>query len=239
MNEEELKARILHLRQVEKLSHRQIAAVLNIGRERVGQILGNTGCAKIMLKDSVVDKYAGLIARWYQQYPKLQGRQIYERLQSYGYQGSYVTIARMTREYRQTKPRAYHPLIFLPGEEAQVDWFFFRHEKIGYVAGFVYVLSYSRYAWGIFYPKTSFEFFLSGHMECFKHIGGLAHCHRYDNLKSVVIKREPQIEYNAQFLDFASFYGFKLHACNPYSGNEKDQAAYCTSLGRLGVSLVN
>lgn len=37
----------------------------------------------------------------------------------------------------------------------------------------------------------------------------------------MVIKREPQIEYNAQFLDFASFYGFKLHVCNPYSGNEK------------------
>jgi hypothetical protein len=90
------------------------------------------------------------------------------------------------------------------------------------VAGFVYVLSYSRYAWGIFYPKHSFEFFLAGHLECFKHIGGLAHCHRYDNLRSVVLKHTPQeIIYNPQFLDFARFYGFSLHACNPNSGNEK------------------
>jgi len=221
MNEEELKARITHLRQVEKLTHRQIAAALNIGRGRVGYILGNLGSAKKIPKELIVDKYVGLIAQWYKQYPKLQARQIYERLQSYGYQGSYITIARMTQVYRQTKQKAYHPLTFLPGEEAQVDWFFFKHDKLGYLAGFVYVLSYSRYAWGVFYPKTSFEFFLSGHLECFKHIGGLAHCHRYDNLKSVIIKREPQIEYNAQFLDFANFYGFKLHVCNPYSGNEK------------------
>jgi hypothetical protein len=62
---------------------------------------------------------------------------------------------------------------------------------------------------------------LAGHLECFKKIGGLARRHRYDNTKSVIIKREPTIEYNPQFLDFASFFGFSIHVCNPYSGNEK------------------
>ena len=99
MDEETLKAQVRHLREVEKLSHRQIAAAMNIGRDRVGQILGNAGCAKILLKESIVDKYVGLIAQWYQQYPKLKAKQIYERLASYGYNGSYVTIARMTRGY--------------------------------------------------------------------------------------------------------------------------------------------
>jgi hypothetical protein len=89
------------------------------------------------------------------------------------------------------------------------------------VAGFLYVLAYSRYAWGIFYPRTTFEFFLAGHLECFKHLGGLARRHRYDNLKSVVLAREAQIRYNPQFLEFARFFGFTIHACNPYSGNEK------------------
>lgn len=135
---------------------------------------------------------------------------------SYGYQGSYPSVARLSREHRKPKHSVYHPLTFLPGEEAQVDWFFLNHETMGQVAGFIYVLSYSRYAWGQFYPKTSFEFFLAGHLECFKHIGGLAHCHRYDNLKSVVLKRSPEIEYNPQFLDFARFYGFSIHLCNPY-----------------------
>lgn len=221
MNEESLVQRVLHLRQVEKLSQRQIAKSLGIGRKRVRRILNGSALAVSIPKVSILDEYNNLIAHWYKQYPNLKATQVYERLKAYGYQGGYVSVARFTRENRAPKQSAYHPLTFLPGEEAQIDWFFFNHEQLGQVAGFVYVLSYSRYAWGIFYPKTSFEFFLAGHLECFKHIGGLARRHRYDNLKSVVLKRAPEIEYNPQFLDFARFYGFSIYVCNPYSGNEK------------------
>jgi transposase len=221
MNEESLVQRVLHLRQVEKLTQRQISKVLGIGRKRINRILNGAGSAISIPKASILDEYDQLIAHWYKQHPLLKATQVYERLKGYGYQGGYVSVARFTREDRAPKHSAYHPLTFLPGEEAQVDWFFFKHERLGQVAGFLYVLSYSRYAWGIFYPKTSFEFFLAGHLECFKHIGGLARCHRYDNLKSVVLKRSPEIEYNPQFLDFARFYSFSIHVCNPYSGNEK------------------
>jgi transposase len=221
MNEESLVQRVLHLRQVEKLSQRQISEALGIGRKRVRRILDGPLDASSIPKVSILDGYDNLVAEWYRQYPRLKAAQVYERLMGYGYKGAYASVARFTREHRQPKKDAYHPLTFLPGEEAQIDWFFFNHERIGQAAGFLYLLSYSRYAWGIFYPKTSFEFFLSGHIECFKHIGGLAHRHRYDNLKSVVLKRSPSIEYNPQFLDFARFYGFSIHVCNPYSGNEK------------------
>jgi transposase len=221
MNEESLVNRVLHLSQVERLTQRQIADSLGIGRKRVRRILKGEGDASAIPKASILDEYTGLIAHWYKQYPRLQAAQVYERLKEYGYKGGYVSVARLTREYRQPKQDAYHPLVFLPGEEAQIDWFFFNHRNFGQVAGFLYLLSYSRYAWGIFYPRTSFEFFLAGHLECFRHIGGLAHRHRYDNLKSVVLKRSPEIEYNPQFLDFARFYGFSIHVCNPYSGTEK------------------
>ncbi|MDP2913676.1 MAG: IS21 family transposase [Candidatus Omnitrophota bacterium] len=221
MSEESLTSRVLHLRQVEKLSQRQIAESLGIGRKRVRRILKGSDEARAIPKKSVLDEYNNLIAHWYKQHPRLKATQVYERLKTYGYSGGYVSVARLTRDERTPKNNAYYPLTFLPGEEAQVDWFFFNNEQIGQVAGFLYVLSYSRYAWGIFYPKTSFEFFLAGHLECFKHIGGLAHRHRYDNLKSVVLKHSAEIEYNPQFLDFARFYGFSIHVCNPYSGNEK------------------
>lgn len=221
MDEEPIIQRVLHLRQVEHLSQRQIAKVLGVGRHRVGRILKGQDSAKPILRKSILDEYIHLIVHWYKQYPNLKALQVYERLKSYGYQGSYPSVVLFSREYRKPKEKTYHPLVFLPGEEAQVDWFFFNHERLGQVAGFVYVLSFSRYAWGIFYPKTTFEFFLAGHLECFKHIGGLAHQHRYDNLKSVVLKRAPVIEYNPQFLDFSRFYGFSIYLCNPYSGNEK------------------
>lgn len=221
MNEESLVQRVLHLRQVERLSQRQIAGSLGIDRKRVGRILKGTGLAAPIPKKSVLDEYSHLIAHWYKQYPRLKATQVYERLKAYGYTGGYVSVARLTRDERAPKDNAYYPLSFLQGEEAQIDWFFFNHERLGQVAGFLYVLAYSRYAWGIFYPKTSFEFFLAGHIECFRHIGGLARRHRYDNLKSVVLKRSAEIEYNPQFLDFARFYGFSMYVCNPHSGNEK------------------
>lgn len=222
MDEESLVQRVLHLRQVEKLSQRQIALALGIGRKRIRQILNEVNVTtKRIYKESILDKFTNLIAQWYKQHPQLRAMQVFERLKSYGYTGGYSSVIRVTQSYRHRKAEAFHPLIFLPGQEAQVDWLFFQHEKLGQVAGFVYILSYSRYAWGMFYPKTSFEFFIDGHLQCFKHIQGLAHSHRYDNLKSVIIKREPVMEYNAQFLDFARFFGFSIYVCNPYSGNEK------------------
>lgn len=221
MDEEAVIQRILQLREVEKLSLRQIAQALGISRKRVSRILKGAGMARPLAKKSVLDEYIHLICHWYKQYPKLKALQVYERLKSYGYSGSYPTVALFTKKYRKPKGEAYHPLIFLPGEEAQIDWFFFNHEHLGQVAGFVYLLSFSRYAWGVFYPKTTFEFFLTGHIECFRHLNGLARSHRYDNLKSVVLKRSPNIEYNPQFLDFSRFYGFSIYVCNPYSGNEK------------------
>lgn len=222
MDEAALIQRVLHLAQVEKLSGRQIARTLGIDRKRVRRILGGANAAaRPMRKKTGVDDYLGLIAQWYRQYPRLQALQVYERLKAYGYTGGYGCVKRATREYRKPKRIAYHSLTFMPGQEAQVDWFFFNHPALGMVAGFLYVLCYSRYAWGIFYPRNSFEFFLAGHVECYRHLGGLPRCQRYDNCKSVVIKREPQIQYNAQFLDFARFYGFSVELCNPYKGNEK------------------
>ena len=221
MNQGSLEARVLHLSQVEKLSGRQIAKTLRIGRRRIKRILEGGGSA-ILFKPALLEPYRNVITHWYREHPHLKARQVYERLKPYGYSGSYWSVVDFSRSYRQPKAEAYHPLVFLPGEEAQVDWFFFRHPRMGMPAGFLYVLSYSRYAWGKFYPRTSFEFFLAGHLECFEHLKGLARRHRYDNLKSVVLSRkDSQVQYNPQFLDFARFFGFSIHACNPYSGNEK------------------
>lgn len=82
MEEEALIQRVLHLRQVEKLSQRQIATALNIGRKRVKQILQDGDCAQVVAKKSILDDYLQLITHWYQQYPRLKAIQIYERLRT-------------------------------------------------------------------------------------------------------------------------------------------------------------
>lgn len=182
MDKDTLKAQVLHLREVEGLSMRQIARQLGVCPKRIRRMLKESQAPALSQKPSIIEPYRHLIEAWYGDYPRLKAKQIYERLIAYGYRGSYRRLAELTEEYRRLKPEVYHPLIFLPGEEAQVDWFFFNHPRLGKVAGFLYVLAWSRYAWGKFYPKASFEFFLAGHLECFQHLKGLARRHRYDNL---------------------------------------------------------
>lgn len=223
MEDESTEKRVLHLREVEQLSLRQIEKTLKIGHRRIKRILEGQGLPIRTLPNlPLLEPFWHLIAHWYGEYPLLKAKQVYERLKTYGYKGSYASVARASRRYRRKKTQAYHPLQFLPGEEAQVDWFYFHHHRLGKLAGFLYVLAYSRYAWGVFYPRTAFEFFLAGHLECFQHLNGCARRHRYDNLKSVVLGRKTDhVEYNPQFLDFAKFFGFSIYACNPYRGNEK------------------
>ena len=91
----------------------------------------------------------------------------------------------------------------------------------GTVYGFVYIQAWSRYLVLRFYPRMTFEFFLAGHLEAFRQCMGIAHCHRYDNLKSVVITRKPTLRLNAQFVDFARHFSFVIHPCTPYRANEK------------------
>lgn len=218
--DESLRKRILHLFNVEKLSFRQIGIQLGICRNAVSDIVRKVGIKEVYKKESILSSYKALIGQWYKEYPLLKATQIYERLKSYGFKGSYNLVAIYTKEIRGPRNKYYHALEFLPGQEAQIDWI---EANLGFgkVYGFLFVLSYSRYGWGIFYPRNSFEFFLDGHIQCFKRINGVSHSCRYDNIKSVVISRDPQIQYNPQFLDFSRFYGFSIYLCNPYSAHEK------------------
>jgi len=210
---------IKHLYDVEKLSIRQIAQKLRRARKTVARVIHNERVMR-NYPDSMLRPYERLIDQWYQEYPFLKASQVYERLKSYGFKGSYGTVSVRTQRYRQKKKQAYHELTFLPGEEAQIDWI---EERLpwGVAYGFGMILAYSRYLYVRFYPRQSLEFFLEGHIEAYREMGGVAHRHRYDNIKTVVIERSPELKFNAQFLDFARHFGFSIHLCNPYRANEK------------------
>ena len=88
MDKETLEARVLHLREVERLSIRQIAHQLGIGRNTVRRIIKGGALARSPRKALILDPYRQLIATWYGDYPRLKAKQIYERLIPYGYLGS-------------------------------------------------------------------------------------------------------------------------------------------------------
>jgi transposase len=205
--------------EVEGLTMRQIAEKLAMGRKTVARILVGVETPRPR-RPLKIAPYERLIAEWYKETPALMAFQVLNRLRSYGYTGGYGTVKLATMEFRKKRPKAFFELTLLPGEESQVDWM---EWKIGTtpVSGFVYVLAWSRYAVVRFYPRQSLEFFLDGHIRAFHQVGGVAHRHRYDNLRSVVLQRSPTIRYNPAMLEFARHYGFSIHLCNVGKANEK------------------
>ena len=213
-------SQIKHLFEVEHLSRRQIAELLHMCHKTVARILEGRETRRRSYPPSELEPFARLIEQWYRRYPSLQAAQIKKRLSSYGYRGSYRALCRFTEKYRKKRRKAYHELEFLPAEVIQVDWMV-ANLPFGRVYGFVFILAYSRYLFVRFYPRSSMEFFLDGHISAYDEIGGAARSNWYDNLSSVVIRRKPELTFNGQFVDYMSHMGVSIHACNPGKGNEK------------------
>jgi transposase len=210
---------VRHLYEVEQLSIRQIAKKLRASSKRISRVIRNEKITRPVVQ-SILKPYERLVDQWYQEFPFLKASQVYERLKAYEYKGGYTVVTLYTRKHRHKRSQAYHELTFLPGEEVQVDWIEQRFPW-GATYGFAMILAYSRYLYLRFYPRQSLEFFLEGHIEAYREMGGVARRHRYDNIKTVVIERSPELKFNAQFLDFARHFGFSIHLCNPYRANEK------------------
>ena len=213
-------SQVKHLFEIEKLCRRQIGELLHMCPKTVSRILAGRERKRRSLPPSPLVPFIRLIEEWHRQYPSLKASQIQDRLEAYGYAGSYRSLCRFTERFRKKRSQAYHELEFLPGQTAQVDWME-ATLPFGKVYGFVFILACSRYLFLKFYPHASMEFFLDGHVEAYQEIKGVARSNWYDNLKSVVIRRKPELTYNAQFLDMARHFGFSIHACNPGRGNEK------------------
>ena len=210
---------VRHLYEVERLSIRQMAKKLHASTKRISRVIRNEEIKRPVV-ESILKPYERLIDQWYQEYPFLKASQVYERLKAYEYKGGYTVVALYTQKHRCKPRQAYHELTFLPGEEVQIDWIEQRFPW-GVAYGFAMILAYSRYLFVRFYPRQNLEFFLEGHIEAYRDMGGVARRHRYDNIKTVVIERSPELKFNAQLLDFARHYGFSIHLCNPYRANKK------------------
>lgn len=103
---------------------------------------------------------------------------IYKMVSKEGYSGSLSTLGHYVAVLRQEKrrPDVYLPLAFDPGTDAQVDW----GEAMVIMKGepeqvhlFVMRLGYSRRTFMMAFPTQRQEAFFEGHVEGFKHFGGV------------------------------------------------------------------
>lgn len=219
--EETIRQTILYLRDVLKLSFYQIQDRTGISRKRASRIYRGSSQENREKRGFLLDPYRSLIAGWFKEHPTLKAQQVHSWLRTRGVKISYPAVVNYTRVFRKKVPRAYHQLTFLPGEEGQIDWCFIRHPQLGKLYCFVFILSYSRYLFAHVFARSSFEFFIEGHLMALSALQGVPYAGRYDNLASVVLKRRPQIQYNPRFLEFSRHYNLEIRLCNPGAGNEK------------------
>jgi len=219
--EETIKQTILYLRDVLGLSFYQIEDRTGISRKRASRIYQGSCQGKREKRDFILDPYRSLIAEWFKEHPTLKAQQVHGWLRTRGVKISYPAVVKYTRGFRKKVQKVYHSLTFGPAEEAQADWCFIHHPQFGKLYCFVFILSYSRYLFAHVFTRSSFEFFIEGHLMAFSALGGVSYGIRYDNLATVVLKRRPEVQYNPRFLEFSRHYNIEIRLCNPGAGNEK------------------
>ena len=192
-----------------------------MSRKRASRIYRGSCQDKREKRDFILDEYRPLITEWFKEHPTLKAQQVHGWLRTRGVKISYPAVVKYTRGFRKKVPKAYHQLTFLPGEEAQVDWCYISHPHLGKLYCFVLILSYSRYLFAHVFARSSFEFFIEGHLMAFAALGGIPYGMRYDNLATVVLKRRPEVQYNPRFLEFSRHYNIEIRLCNPGASNEK------------------
>lgn len=218
---EDVRQRILYLRDVMSLSFYQIEDITGVPRKRAAKIYKGNRPGDEVHKPCMLERYRPLIGSWFAEYPSLRAQQVYGMLKDRGIDASYTLVVKYTRPFRQKKDKIYHALTFLPGEEAQVDWCFVNHKSLGKLSCFVLILSHSRHLFAHIFPRASFEFFIEGHLMAFSAMNGTTRSLRFDNLRTVVLRRRPDVEFNPHFLSFCRHYGIEIRLCNPGAGNEK------------------
>ena len=152
---------------------------------------------------------------------------ILREIRPLGYNGQIRMLQRTIKKYRlrdKPTPRP-DPVVRFetePGVQLQVDWIEFKKDRL---SAFVAVLGFSRYAYVEYVTNESFETIRECHINAFAHFGGVPREILYDNMKTVVDKRnlygKDKHRFNPSFMELSNYYGFKIRLCRPYRAKTK------------------
>src|SRR6478609_6853931 len=158
----------IHRLHKEGLSARQIARQLKLGRATVRQWLQQADFKQrtAVSRPSKLDPWKDEITRLLHLHP-YTAQQIFQQLQTRGYESGYSILKDFIRRVRPKPPTAFLTLRFAPGECAQVDWGSAGLMQVGStrrrVSFFVMVLCYSRRLYVEFTLSEKLEHWLACH----------------------------------------------------------------------------
>ena len=215
-------------------SIRKIAQMLKIDRKTVTRKLRAPefqGMVRGRNKESLLDAYKPYIREFINKSKRrIPYSVILSDIIELGYKGKRSILQNfLTKEYRELDRFQLEkdPVVRFetdPGEQAQVDWTTIRSGK-NPIYAFVMTLGYSRCTFVYFTDNMEDDTLIYCHEKAFLYFGGVAKTILYDNMKSVVIKRDQygkgEHKYNNALSDFAKKYGFKIRLCRPYRAKTK------------------
>jgi transposase len=157
---------------------------------------------------------------------RLTAARLHELLRGEGHRIGYTVVKELVHEWRRQRREVFVPLVYKPGDLAEVDFF----EVLVDIAGerrkahmFVMRLMHSGrdFAWR--YPRQDQTCFLDGHVRAFAHLGCVPHRVVYDNLRAAVRKMlvGSERELTARFLALATHYLLEAYFARPREGHDK------------------
>ncbi len=155
-------------------------------------------------------------------------RVLLRELRSRNYAGGYTLLTDWLRPQRE----AAHVIAVRrfetpPGKQAQVDWGHLGSITEGGEAhamwGFTMTLGYSRRMMAEAATNQKLGTLLRMHEAAFQELGGVPEEILYDRMKTIWtgIDERGEIVWNAVFLDFARYWGFRPRLCRPYRAQTK------------------
>ena len=212
------------------LSQREIARRLGINRRTVARLLGCEEPPRYRRAGggSRLDRFEPVLCRLVEEWPQVKAPRATELLRAeYGYVGSVDVVRRRLRELRPREVRPAQRTGYRPAQVLQLDWAEMptRPKLAGRerrVYALVASLPYSGAQTAFFSFEMTIESFLEGHARAFEWLEGVPRECVYDNLRSVVARRErEEIVWNQRFLHLRGHDAFHAHACTPATPREK------------------
>jgi len=176
---------------------------------------------------SQLDRFEPVLRRLLKEWPQIKAPRLTEILRDYGYTGSVRLVQTHLQRLRPPTERPAQRTGYRPGQVLQLDWAEMptRPRLAGRerrVYALIASLPYSGAQTAFFSLDMTIESFLEGHARAFEWLGGVPRECVYDNLRSVVARREgDEVVWNRRFLHLRGHYGFHATACTPATPREK------------------
>jgi transposase len=221
---------------VERQQIRRVSREMGISRNTVKRYLKTPAPVRVEeaprarpVWEKVGPRLASLLAesqQWTGGKQRLTAARLHTMLIAEGFSVGMTTVKDAFAEYKRSRREVFVPLVYPPGDLAQVDFF----EVLIDLAGtrqkawmFVMRLMHSGRDFACLYLRQDQTSFLDGHVRAFEHFGFVPNRIAYDNLKAAVTRLLVGSErlLAARFEALSSHYLFEACFCRPRTGHDK------------------